>query len=102
MLINFFARSLNMACLRKRSGTYYVQYYVGSTQKRVSLRTGNYQLANAAINQLEHRLSQGHDSPLPTRTPIADAVQKYLDCMRAHKSPGSYQKDANIMRLIYT
>ena len=34
-----------MASLRKRGKTYYAQFYVGATQKRVSLGTSSYQIA---------------------------------------------------------
>ena len=62
-----------MASLKRRGDTYYAQWYVGSVQKRASLETGSLQIAKERLRQMESRLAQGDDSPLPTRTPIGEA-----------------------------
>ena len=63
-----------MASLKKRGETYYAQYYVGSKQRRICLQTESYQIAREKIRKLESSLAQGDENPLPSRTPITDAV----------------------------
>ena len=90
-----------MASLRKRGKTYYAQFYVGTTQKRVSLGTSSYKIAKAKLTKIESKLVKGDDSPLPTKTPLAKAVQSYLDHMQAVKVPASVQRDADILRMVF-
>ncbi|MFA9477742.1 tyrosine-type recombinase/integrase [Phycisphaerales bacterium AB-hyl4] len=90
-----------MACLKKRGTTYYAQYYVGKKQRRVSLKTDSYQVARAKLREIENRLAQGDDNPLPTKTPIADLLQAYAEHVRTHKTPKSAQADVYYLREMF-
>jgi hypothetical protein len=59
-----------MASLKKRGTQWYAQYYLGRTQKRVSLQTTFYHVAKEKLRRLESGLAQGDHNPLPSRTPI--------------------------------
>ena len=59
-----------MASLKKRNGVWYAQWYVGTKQRRTSLKTDSFQLAKEKLRQIESKLAQGADNPLPSRTPI--------------------------------
>jgi len=47
-----------VASLKKRSGVYYAQWYVGPKQKRISPDTESYQLAKEKLRQLESSLAR--------------------------------------------
>jgi hypothetical protein len=90
-----------MACLRKRGKKYYVQYYVGRRQKRVSLNTTSLQIAKEKLKQLESSLHWGKENPLPTRTKIEDILQRYVDHVRTVKTPKSTQTDIYYLRQMF-
>jgi hypothetical protein len=71
-----------MASLKQRGDVFYIQYYVGTVQKRISTGTNSYQLAKEKLRQLESAQLRGDDNPLPTRTPIADVVTAYVNHIR--------------------
>ena len=87
-----------MASLKRRGKTYYAQYYVGSKQKRICLRTESYQVAREKIRKLESSLARGDENPLPSRTSIADAVTAYVEHIRTVKTPKSAQTDVYYLR----
>jgi len=87
-----------MASLRQRHGTYYIQYYVGQKQKRISLHTDVLQIAKEKLRQFESAELRGADSPLPTRTPIGQVVQAYAEHIRLHKTAKSAQTDIYYLR----
>jgi len=87
-----------MASLRKRNNVYQVQYYIAGKPKRVSLRTSSLQIAKEKVRQLETRLAQGDHNPLPTRTPIAEVLQQYVEHIRTIKTPKSAQPDLYYLR----
>ncbi len=87
-----------MASLKKRGKKYYAQYYVGSKQRRVSLETESKQIAKEKIRKLESAMLRGEDSPLPTKTPIGDIVEEYVNHIRAVKTPKSAQTDIYYLR----
>lgn len=92
-------RFLIMASLHKRKNAYYAQYYVGGQQRRVSLKTTNYQLAKEKLRQMESALARGDDGAgLPTRTPIAQVIQAYVEHIRTVKTAKSAQTDAYYLR----
>lgn len=64
-----------VASLKKRGDTYHAQWYVGTKQKRASLKTDSLQVAKERLRRIESRLAQGVDDPLPTRTPVAALEQ---------------------------
>ena len=87
-----------MASLIKRGNVYYAQYMTGKRAKRVSLDTSSLQLAKEKIRQLESALYRGHDNPLPTKTPIATVVTRYIEHMCTHKTARSVQRDISYLR----
>lgn len=87
-----------MASLKKRNGNFYAQWYIGSRQKRASLDTSSLQIAKERLRQLESRLAQGHDDPLPTRTPIGELVAAYVQQIRGVKTFRSAQTDVFYLR----
>jgi len=87
-----------MAGLIQRGSVYYAVYYVGKKQKRVSLETDSLQVAKERIRQLESSLYRGDDSPLPTKTPIADVVAKYIEAMSGRKTANSIKRDLSYLR----
>ena len=64
-------KELDMASLKKRSNTYYAQYYVGEKQVRRSLETSSYQLAKEKLRKLESTLYRGEEIARPTLLPRA-------------------------------
>ncbi|MCE5327257.1 MAG: tyrosine-type recombinase/integrase [Planctomycetaceae bacterium] len=90
-----------MAGLFKRNGIFYAKWYIAGQPRKVSLKTGSIQIAKAKLRQIEGQLDQGEENPLPTKTPLAQAVKTYLDHIRVAKSPNSVLKDANILRVIF-
>ena len=87
-----------MAHLFKRGKRYYLKYYVGGKQKEKALATDNHQLAREKQRQFESALARGDDNPLPTKTPIAQVLAKYVDHIRATKTPKSAQSDIYYLR----
>lgn len=87
-----------MASLKRRGDIYYAQWYVGSVQKRASLDTDNLQIAKERLRQIESRLAQGDDSPLPTRTPVGEVVAAFIDHMKAYRPESSWRKDLTYLR----
>ena len=90
-----------MASLKKRGDTYYAQWYVGTKQKRVSLKTDSVQLAKERLRQIESKLAQGVDDPLPTRTPIGEIVAAYVNQIRLVKTAKSAQTDVYYLRQMF-
>jgi integrase len=99
-LLTFYG-GLIMACLKKRGRTYYAQYYLGNRQVRVSLQTESLQFAKEKVRQIESALARGEDSPLPTRTPIKDVVNAYVNHIRGYKTAKSAQTDVYYLRVIF-
>ncbi len=87
-----------MASLKKRNGIYHAQYYIAGKPRRVSLRTTSLQVAKEKLRQLESALAHGDAHPLPTRTPIAEVLQRYVDHIRAFKTPKAAQTDIYYLR----
>ena len=90
-----------MASLQLRGKRYYLRYYVNGKQKWKALRTVNYQLAKEKQRQFESALVRGEDSPLPTRTPVPEVLEKYVAHIRAVKPPKSAQNDIYYLREIF-
>ncbi|MBL4701904.1 MAG: hypothetical protein JKX85_11670 [Phycisphaeraceae bacterium] len=87
-----------MACLKKRNKTYYAQIYVNGKQRRVCLETTNYQIAKEKLRQIETQQAMGKENPLPTRTPIGEIVERYIQHIRTHKTAKSAQTDVYYLR----
>jgi integrase len=88
-----------MAGLIKRGNTYYSVYYIGTKQKRRSLKTDSLQVAEQAIRDLETSIYQGNgDNHLPTKTPIATVVAAYIENMKTRKTASSVKRDLSCLR----
>lgn len=87
-----------MACLKLRGSTYYAQYYLGSRQKRVCLRTESLQVAKEKLRALESSLACDGTTGLPTRTPIAEVLTAYVQHIRTVKTAKSAQTDTYYLR----
>jgi hypothetical protein len=90
-----------MASLVKRSKIYYLQYYVGKKLKRKSLNTSILQIAKEKLRQFESAKLRGLDNPLPTRTPLAEIVEKYVNHIRSYKTAKSAQTDVYYLRQMF-
>jgi integrase len=87
-----------MASLKKRGDVFYIQFYVGASQRRISTSTDNYQLAKEKLRQFESAQMRGDDNPLPTRTDISAVVTAYVNHMRTMKTAKSAQTDIYYLR----
>jgi integrase len=91
-----------MASLKKRGPLYYIQYYLpGKKQRRVNLHTDSYQIAREKLRRFESAQACGDESPLPTRTPIADIVTVYVQHIRTIKTAKSAQTDIYYLREMF-
>lgn len=87
-----------MAGLIKRGKMYYLVYLEGQNEKRVSLRTESFQIAKEKKRQFESKMTAGHSSCLPTKTPLAQILDKYVVYITAKKTPKSVQSDVYYLR----
>ncbi|MHC5082358.1 MAG: hypothetical protein ACYTET_00245 [Planctomycetota bacterium] len=90
-----------MAGLFKRGNTYYAMYYVGGKKHKVSLKTDSRQLAKAKLRQIETKLDRGEDNPLPTKTPLGEMLNAYVDFMETFKTAKSVQTDVYYLRSMF-
>lgn len=90
-----------MASLINRNGMYYAQVSTGGKTRRQSLRTREYQIAKEKLRQIESRLAQGDDNPLPTRTPIPEVLAAYVRHIRGRKTAKSAQTDIAYLRQVF-
>ena len=91
----------SMASLKKRGTTYYLQYYVGSQQRRVNLKTESYQIAKEKARQFESAQARGDANPLPTKTPLADILEKFVKFLETFKTAKSLQTDVYYLRAMF-
>src|SRR6476659_3821188 len=87
-----------MASLIERNGVYYITDRLSGKIVRHSLRTDSLQIAKEKLRQYQSAEHRGDDSPLPTRTPIADVVGAYVRHIRTFKSGKSSQTDVYYLR----
>lgn len=90
-----------MASLKKRGEHFYAQIYIGGQQKRIALRTTSYKIAREKLRQIESAHAGGATNPLPTRTPIGQIVQKYVEHIRTVKTAKSAQTDVYYLRDLF-
>jgi len=100
MCITFLGVS-KMASLVKRGDNYYVQWRVGKKIKRRSLRTESLQIAKEKLRQFESAFYRGEDNPLPTKTPLADILTRYVEHIRNIKTEKSAQTDVYYLRQMF-
>ena len=87
-----------MDSLIQRDGIYYLQWCVSGRVRRRSLLTSSLQIAREHQRQFESAKLHGIASPLPSRTSIADIVDKYVTHMRTIKTAKSAQTDTCYLR----
>jgi len=87
-----------MASLIQRGKKFYLQYYVGGKPRRKSLGTDSRQIAREKLRQFESAQARGDDNPLPTRTPIAEVLTRYVEYIRTVKTAKSAQTDIYYLR----
>ncbi|HRK29888.1 MAG TPA: hypothetical protein PLD59_02325 [Tepidisphaeraceae bacterium] len=87
-----------MASLIQRSDTYYITDRLSGRIIRRSLRTDSLQLAKERLRKYQSAEIRGVDSPLPTRTPIAQVVARYVAHIRTRKTAKSAQTDIYYLR----
>jgi integrase len=90
-----------MACLKKRGKTYLLQYYLAGKQKRVNLKTDSYQIAREKLRQFESAQAHGEYDPLPTKTPLTDILDKYIQFLETIKTAKSLQTDVYYLRAMF-
>lgn len=90
-----------MASLIQRGNIHYIQYCVAGKARRISTGTDSLQLAKEKLRQFESSLLRGEDSPLPTRTSIAQLVGNYVNHIRTYKTPKSAQTDVYYLREVF-
>lgn len=90
-----------MASLKKRGKIYYAQYYMHGKQKRVNLETTSLQIAKEKIRQIESAQLRQDDLPLPTKTPLAEIIEKYLFQLKARTSERNIKKVASYLRATF-
>jgi hypothetical protein len=67
-----------MASLKKRGSTFYIQYYCGAKQHRVSAGTESLQIAKEKLRHFESAQMRGDGTSLPTKIPLPDIVEAYI------------------------
>jgi integrase len=87
-----------MAGLIKRGKKYYLVYFEGQNEKRISLQTESHQIAREKKRQFESKMLAGHSSYLPTKTPLPQILDKYVDYISAKKRAKSVQTDVYYLR----
>lgn len=87
-----------MASLRRRGKSFQIQYYSGGKQTRISLGAVPYQIAKAKLAEFENGRLKGIDNPLPSRTPVAEVLEAYVQHIRATKTAKSAQTDVYYLR----
>lgn len=87
-----------MASLKQHGSTFYAQFYLGGKQRRVCLGTDSHQIAKEKLWQIESSLARDEGLGLPTRTPIAQVVEAYVNHIRTVKTAKSAQTDVYYLR----
>lgn len=91
-----------MASLIQRQEKYYVQWYTaGKKINRRSLETTSYQIAKEKLRQFESAQARGDANPLPTKTPLADILEKHVRFLETFKTAKSLQTDVYYLRAIF-
>ena len=87
-----------MASIIRRSGTYYIDYYLGERRVRQSLGTDNLNVAKAKKNKFELDRAQGNGNTLPTKTPLPQLMDAYVAHLRTTKPAKSAQTEIYYLR----
>ena len=84
--------------LRKRAGTYYLDYFEHGARHRVSLQTASRQVALDRQRQFDSARVRGHEDVLPTQTPLAEVVAAYLQYMETTRTRRGCVSDRSYLR----
>ena len=88
-----------MAGIFQRGKTWYLFYTtVGKKQKRVSLDTPCKQLAEEKLREFESAQFRGASNPLPTKTPLAQIIERYVFQLKARSKEGNVKKVVSYLR----
>lgn len=90
-----------MAGLYRRGNTYYAIYYVGGKKHRKSLETDEPRMAKAKLRELESALDGGNDAPFPTKTPIPEILECFIDYMLSKRDARSVNRDVSPLRIMF-
>lgn len=89
--------SLN-SYLKKRGHTYYLHYFENGLRQRLSLGTSDIQVAKEKQRIFDAARVRGEDNPLPTQTPLAQVVAKYIEHIRTRKTEHGVNADLTYLR----
>lgn len=87
-----------MASLIKRNGTFCLQWRIGRNIRRRSVHTPVLQLAKEKLRQFQSAQHRGLDDTLPTRTPLPEILDAYVEHVRHVRTPKSAQTDVYYLR----
>ena len=87
-----------MSSLKRRRKVYYAQFYIGNQQKRVSRETTSLQVAKEKLRQLKSNRARGEMALLPTKTPLPEIFNRYVERIRMIKTPKIAQTDVYYLR----
>ena len=87
-----------MAGIFQRGKKWYLFYSVGKKQKRVALDTPCKQLAEEKLRQFESAQFRGASNPLPTKTPLAQIIERYVFQLKARSKEGNVKKVVSYLR----
>lgn len=84
--------------IKKRGSVFYLRYSEKGVRKRVSLHTGSLQEAKEMQRQFDSARAQGEHNLLPTKTPLATAVDAYIARMKTSRTRHGYTADLSYLR----
>jgi site-specific recombinase XerD len=87
--------------LKKRNNIYYLHYFENGHRLRRSLGTGGYQLALEKQRQFDSARARGQDIVLPTKTPLEDALEVYVQHMHVTRTARSVTADLSYLRSVF-
>lgn len=92
-----------MASLYRRGGTWYIKYFVpGKIQPiRKSLQTTDKKIAKAKLAGIVTSLSSGDDSPFPTKTPLPEVLESFIQYSYSRRDTKSVDKDLSNLRTMF-
>jgi integrase len=92
-----------MASIYQRGGTWYIKYYVPGSIKpiRKSLQTTEKKIAQAKMAEKVTALNLGDDSPFPTKTPISQVLESFIQNSYSRRDTDSVGKDLSNLRSMF-
>ena len=79
-----------MATIFKKSGKWYLDYYLNGKRKRKSLNTSSKRMAKLALSDLEVKLAKNDIGLLVKDVPIEKHIEDYLEHKESRLAPISY------------